>query len=106
MNASVADVTPSDLEQIVASVDACPGVAKTVSVTALSDDAGEAVLAVRVELASEKSLPEAVEDIQAIRERIRETAPQVRTIYIEPDIYRPSNDPAPPTDVFVLRSED
>ena len=40
------------------------------------------------------------------RARIRDAVPTARVIYLEPDIYRPDDDPAPPTEEFVIRSLD
>ena len=38
--------------------------------------------------------------------RVREAVPTARVLYFEPDIYRPGDDPAPPTSDFVIRSAD
>lgn len=63
-------------------------------------------VAARVALAADRSLLEAADEIAAIKERIRADVPRVQALYVEPDIYRPSIDPAPSTDVFVLKSAD
>ncbi len=55
---------------------------------------------------SHKPLREAADDINAIEARIRDAVPIARIVYIEPDVYRPSIDPEPSTDVFVLKSSD
>ena len=45
-------------------------------------------------------------DIDAIESQIRAAVPTARVIYLEPDIYRPSDGPNPPTEEFVIRSLD
>lgn len=63
-------------------------------------------VAAKVALAADRSLIEVADDIDAIKGRIRAAVPHVLALYIEPDVYRPSADPAPSTDVFVLKSAD
>lgn len=94
-----------DFDRIVAAIDAAPNVERLLhlKVVRLGD---ELLVAAKVALAPDCSLAEAADGIQAVRESIRDAAPLARHVYIEPDVHRPSSDPAPPTDVFVLKSAD
>ncbi|WP_243232713.1 cation diffusion facilitator family transporter [Microbacterium sp. CIAB417] len=66
----------------------------------------ELLVAAKIALSGDKTVREAADDINDIEKRIRDAVPVARAVYIEPDIYRPSLDPEPSTDVFVLKSAD
>ena len=95
-----------DHEKIVAAIEAGPEVEKLIHMKTLYLGPDEMLVAAKVALASDKLVRDAAHDIDDIEGRIREAVPEARVIYIEPDIYRPSKDPQPPTDVFVLKSAD
>ena len=44
--------------------------------------------------------------IDRVEARIRAAVPAARVIYLEPDVYRPGDDPAPPTEEVVIRALD
>ncbi|WP_295010455.1 cation diffusion facilitator family transporter [uncultured Microbacterium sp.] len=66
----------------------------------------ELLVAAKIGLPSDKTVRAASDDIDVIERRIRAAVPAARVIYLEPDVYRPSLDPSPSTDAFVLRSAD
>lgn len=94
-----------DLDLIMDAILGCTDVEKLISVKTYSVDDGLLVL-VKVALPGEKTVRDIADVINDIEQRIVDTVIGVRAVYIQPDIYRPSLDPEPPTDVFVLKSED
>ncbi|GAA1534375.1 divalent metal cation (Fe/Co/Zn/Cd) transporter [Microbacterium ginsengiterrae] len=94
-----------DLDQIMDAILGCSDVEKLISLkTYPVDDAF--VVAAKIALPAEKTVRDVADCINDIDERIRATVPAARAVYVQPDIYRPSLDPEPSTDVFVLKSED
>lgn len=66
----------------------------------------ELLVAVKVAMPPERSLVQVSAATDAIEARVREAVPTARTIYVEPDVYRPGDDPNPPTDTVVIRGLD
>ncbi len=66
----------------------------------------ELLVAAKLGFAGDRPLAAVAADIDALEGRIREAVPYARVIYLEPDIYRPGDDPNPPTEEFVIRSVD
>lgn len=94
-----------DLDLIADAISSCADVEKLISLKAFS--APDALLiGAKVALPSDKTLHDVADLIAEVERIIREHAPEARAVYVQPDIYRPSIDPAPPTDVFVLKSAD
>lgn len=52
------------------------------------------------------SLAQVASDIDRVERHVREAVPAARVIYLEPDVYRPGDDAAPPTAQFVIKSAD
>lgn len=96
----------ADHDRIVAAIENGDEVERLIHIKTLYLGPDELLVAAKVALTSDKPIREAAGDIDAIEARIRAAVPIARVIYLEPDVYRPSKDPAPPTDAFVLRSED
>ena len=94
------------LDRITTAIDSVAAVEKIVHLRAVHLSPEDLFVAARVALAADRTLVEAAEDIAAIKESIRGSVPRVQALYVEPDIYRPSMDPTPSTDVFVLKSAD
>ena len=63
-------------------------------------------MAAKLGFSGDRPLAAVAADIDVIESRIREAVPAARVIYLEPDIYRPGDDPNPPTEDFVIRSVD
>ena len=98
--------TSADLDRIVDAITAGQEVEKLIHIKTLYLGPDELLVAAKVALSADKTVREAADDIDEIEARIRAEVPAARVIYIEPDVYRPSLDPEPPTDVFVLKSSD
>ncbi len=98
--------TTADLDRIVDAITSGPEVEKLIHIKTLYLGPDELLVAAKIALTADKTVREAADDIDEIEARIREVVPAARVIYIEPDVYRPSLDPEPPTDVFVLKSSD
>lgn len=96
----------NDHARIVAAIEEGDEVEKLIHMKTLYLGPDEMLVAAKVALSSDKLVRDAAHDIDDIEARIRAAVPAARVIYIEPDIYRPQLDPAPPTDVFVLKSAD
>lgn len=95
-----------DLDLIMDAVLGCSDVEKLISLKTYPIDDDGLLVAIKVALPAEKTVRDVADCITEIEEQITKTVPAARSIYIQPDIYRPSLDPEPSTDVFVLKSED
>ena len=95
-----------DHDRIVDAIVSGPEVEKLIHLKTLYLGPDELLVAAKIALPGNKTVREAADDIDDIEKRIRDAVPVARAIYIEPDIYRPSLDPEPSTDVFVLKSAD
>ncbi|WP_309127542.1 hypothetical protein [Microbacterium sp.] len=102
--------TPSASEDdyglIVDAIIGCDGVQKIIQLRTLQLDSDDLLIAAKVALVDDVTVRAAADQIDVIKTRIRAAVPAASSIYIEPDVYRPGIDPAPPTDVFVLKSAD
>ncbi|GAA2904805.1 cation diffusion facilitator family transporter [Microbacterium keratanolyticum] len=98
--------TKADYDRIVDAIQSGHEVEKVIHLKTLYLGPDELMVAAKVALTADKSVREASADIDEMEARIRAAVPAARVIYIEPDIYRPSLDPAPSTDAFVLKSSD
>ncbi len=98
--------TEKDVARIAAAIEDGPEAEKLIHIKTLYLGPDELLVAAKVGLAADRSVRDAAEDINIIEKRIREAVPTARAIYIEPDVYRPQHDPAPSTDVIVLKSAD
>lgn len=95
-----------DLDLIMDAILGCADVEKLISLKTYTIEDDKLLVAVKVALPAEKTVRDIADVINEIEEQILNSVPAARAIYIQPDIYRPSLDPEPPTDVFVLKSED
>ena len=95
-----------DLDLIMDAILGCSDVEKLISLKTFPLDADGLIVAVKIALPAEKTVRDAAEIIGEIEQQILTSVSSVRAVCIQPDIYRPSLDPEPPTDVFVLKSED
>lgn len=96
----------ADHDAIVGAILSGDEVYKLIHIKTLYLGPEELLVAAKIALVADKTVRAAADDIDLIEARIREAVPAARVIYLEPDVYRPAQDPAPPTDAFVLRSED
>ncbi|VXB31131.1 Ferrous-iron efflux pump FieF [Microbacterium sp. 8M] len=96
----------ADYDRIVDAIHAGDEVEKLIHIKTLYLGPDELLVAAKIALTSDKTVRAAADDIDAIEARIREAVPAARVIYLEPDIYRPTLDPTPSTDAFVLRAAD
>ncbi|MGN8026788.1 cation diffusion facilitator family transporter [Microbacterium sp. 22242] len=96
----------ADFDRIVDAILAGDEVEKLIHIKTLYLGPDELMVAAKIALPSDKTVRAAADDIDTIERRIRSDVPAARVIYLEPDVYRPSLDPSPSTDAFVLRSAD
>lgn len=99
------DLDKRDLDLIMDAVLGCADVEKLISLKTFAAADGF-VVAAKIALPGERTVREVADRIDEIDREIRQNVPRVRSVYIQPDIYRPSLDPEPSTDVFVLKSAD
>lgn len=66
----------------------------------------ELLVAAKVAMPPGRSLKQVSSATDAIEARVRDAVPIARTIYVEPDVYRPGDDPNPPTDTIVIKGID
>jgi cation diffusion facilitator family transporter len=95
-----------DHDLIVDAISGGPDVVKLIHIKTLYLGPDELMVAAKIALTADKTVRQAADDIDEIERRIRAAVPAARVIYLEPDVYRPSRDPEPPTDAFVLKSSD
>ena len=91
---------------IVDAILGCDGVQKLIQLQTLYIGEGDLLVVAKIALVEDTSVREAADMIDIIRTSIRAAVPTAGSVFIEPDVYRPGLDPAPPTDVFVLKSAD
>jgi cation diffusion facilitator family transporter len=98
--------TMRDHDSIVSAIVDGPEVHTVIHIKTLYLGPDELLVAAKLAFTGDKPLADVAFDINTIEKRIREVVPTARVIYLEPDIYRPSLDPAPPTEEFFIRSVD
>lgn len=98
--------TDADHDRIVDAIAAGSEVEKLIHIKTLYLGPDELLVAAKLGFASDRPLGEIAVDIDRIEQRVREAVPTARVIYLEPDIYRPGDDPAPATEEFIVRSSD
>jgi cation diffusion facilitator family transporter len=98
--------TDADHDRIVNAILDGHEIEKLIHIKTLYLGPDELLVAAKLGFASDRPLAGVAADIDRIETRVREAVPTARVIYFEPDIYRPGDDPAPPTEDFVIRSAD
>ncbi len=98
--------TDADHDRIVGAITDGGEIEKLIHVKTLYLGPDELLVAAKLGFASDRPLADVAADIDRIETRVRAAVPAARVIYFEPDIYRPGDDPAPPTEEFVIRSAD
>jgi cation diffusion facilitator family transporter len=98
--------TDADQRKIVAVIDAAPTVEKLIHIKTLYLGPDELLVAAKLGFAADRHLGAVAADIDILESQIRAAVPTARVIYLEPDIYRPSEGPNPSTEEFVIRSLD
>lgn len=98
--------TVADHDRIVNAIIDGPEVHKLIHIKTLYLGPDELMVAAKLGFTADKHLGDVAYDINTIEKRVRDAVPAARVIYFEPDIYRPSLDPAPPTEEFFIRSVD
>lgn len=102
----IPSASEDDYGLIVDAIIGSSGVQKLIHLRTLYVDGDDLLIVAKIALVADVSVREAADEIDAIKTRIRAAVPVAGSIYIEPDVYRPGIDPAPSTDVFVLKSTD
>ncbi|MBD8022485.1 cation diffusion facilitator family transporter [Microbacterium gallinarum] len=98
--------TTADHDRIVTAILEGHEIEKLIHIKTLYLGPDELLVAAKLGFASDKPLASVAADIDRIEARVREAVPTARVLYFEPDIYRPGDDPTPPTSDFVIRSAD
>lgn len=98
--------TDADHDRIVDAINDGPEVEKIIHIKTLYLGPDELLVAAKLGFASDAPLVHVASDIDRIEARVRKAVPTARIIYFEPDIYRPGDDPTPPTAEFVIKSAD
>ena len=98
--------TEADHRKIVAVLEAAPPVEKLIHIKTLYLGPDELLVAAKLGFAADRPLGAVAADIDALEVRIRAAVPHARVIYLEPDVFHPSQGSNPPTEVFVFRALD
>jgi cation diffusion facilitator family transporter len=98
--------TDADHDRVVDAIIGGPEVEKLIHVKTLYLGPDELLVAAKLGFTADMTLAHVAADIDRIEERVRQAVPAARVIYFEPDIYRPGDDPTPPTSDFVIKSAD
>jgi divalent metal cation (Fe/Co/Zn/Cd) transporter len=98
--------TTADHDRIVTAILEGHEIEKLIHIKTLYLGPDELLVAAKLGFASDKPLASVAADIDRIETRVRDAVPTARVLYFEPDIYRPGDDPTPPTSDFVIRSAD
>lgn len=94
-----------DLADIIAAIETHPAVERIIHIRTLYIGPDELMVGAKLAFPAGKSLADIAVDIDSVEVAIREAVPPARIIYLEPDVYRPGDDPAPLTDAVVVKSE-
>ncbi|MGZ0712859.1 cation diffusion facilitator family transporter (plasmid) [Coraliomargarita sp. W4R53] len=98
--------TDADHDRIVSAIMDGAEVYKIIHIRTLYLGPDELLVAAKLAFPGNKTLGDVAYDTDIVEQRVREAVPAARVIYFEPDVYRPSLDPAPPTEEFFIRSVD
>ncbi|GAA1916345.1 cation diffusion facilitator family transporter [Microbacterium aoyamense] len=98
--------TDADHDRIVGAIENGPEVFKLIHIKTLYLGPDELLVAAKIALPTDKTLNDVARDIDIVEARVRAAVPAARVIYLEPDVYRPGDDPSPPTEDIVIRSLD
>jgi cation diffusion facilitator family transporter len=98
--------TDGDQRKIVAVIDRARGVEKLIHIKTLYLGPDELLVAAKLGFDTDRHLGDVAADIDLLEAQIRTAVPAARVIYLEPDVYRSSEGPNPPTEEFVIRSVD
>ena len=98
--------TDADHDRIVDAITAGGEIDKLIHIKTLYLGPDELLVAAKLGFGSDRPLGDVAGDINVIEERIRAAVPAARVVYLEPDIYRPGDDPHPSTDAIVIKSVD
>ena len=98
--------TEADHRRIVAAIEDGPEVERIIHIKTLYLGPDELLVAAKLGFRSDAALAQVASDIDRLERRVREAVPAARVIYLEPDVYRPADDAAPPTAQFVIKSAD
>ncbi|WP_106814893.1 cation diffusion facilitator family transporter [Microbacterium timonense] len=98
--------TEADHRRIVDAIRSGGEIEKIIHIKTLYLGPDELLVAAKLGFASDAPLAHVAADIDRVEARVRAAVPAARVIYLEPDIYRPGDDPTPPTSEFVIKSAD
>jgi cation diffusion facilitator family transporter len=98
--------TDADHQRIVDAIVDGHEIEKLIHIKTLYLGPDELLVAAKLGFAADAPLAHIASDIDRIEARVRAAVPAARVIYFEPDIYRPGDDPTPPTSEFVIKSAD
>lgn len=96
---------PSELVRIRAALVDGESVTRVIHMRTLHLGPEELLVAAKVEMARDATVTQVVEGIDAAERRVRDAVPIARVIYLEPDIYRPSEATAGPGGVGTTSGE-
>ncbi|MEJ3741885.1 cation diffusion facilitator family transporter [Actinomycetes bacterium KLBMP 9797] len=87
--------TPEDVAKIEAAITAGPEVERIIHMKTLHLGPEELLVAAKIAIRHHETGEEIAQHINAAEQRVREAVPIARAIYLEPDIYRVTAEPAP-----------
>jgi cation diffusion facilitator family transporter len=98
--------TRADMEKIRDAFNNSPRVEALIHMKTLYLGPEELLVAAKVAFPKTTKVADVARAINEVEKEIREAVPIARVIYIEPDIYQPSNAEAPSTDAIVIKGAD
>jgi cation diffusion facilitator family transporter len=98
--------TRADMEKIRDAFNNSPRVEALIHMKTLYLGPEELLVAAKVAFPKTTKVADVARAINEVEKEIREAVPIARVIYIEPDIYQPSNAQAPSTDAIVIKGAD
>jgi cation diffusion facilitator family transporter len=98
--------TRADIEKIRDAFNNSPRVEALIHMKTLYLGPEELLVAAKVAFPKTTKVADVARAINEVEKEIREAVPIARVIYIEPDIYQPSNAQAPSTDAIVIKGAD
>ncbi len=95
-----------DVARIESALQSAEGVERIIHMKTLYLGPDEFMIGAKIAVPARVTMGELAHMIDRAEERIRSAVPAARVIYLEPDVYRAPQEPAPATEAIVLRSSD
>lgn len=96
----------AESDEIRDAINSHPKVISLVDLRVILLGSDELLVGASIAFPAQSRLADVAEAIDEVKAAIREVTPAASSIYLEPDVYRRSDETNPPTDVYFIRGVD